>query len=125
MPCCCLGSFLCSLPTSPAFRERKERFSGDFSQARLSRSRAPSQGTAPGTGWTTQPIPAKTGAPESCPGGEDMAPNIHRPVAAALWMVGSLAGVSAIAVSGRGIGAELDAFGMRLYRSLTALLDVG
>jgi len=53
-----------------------------------------------------------------------MAPNIHRPVAAALWMVGSIVGFSAIAVSGREIGAELDTFEMMLYRSIIGLVVV-
>ncbi|GAB4386840.1 DMT family transporter [Albidovulum sp.] len=41
-----------------------------------------------------------------------------RPLAAALWMSGSIAGFSALAVSGRQIGATLDTFEMMLYRSL-------
>ena len=35
---------------------------------------------------------------------------IHRPFAAAMWVLGSIAGFSALAVSGREIGAALDTF---------------
>ncbi|MEZ5779604.1 MAG: DMT family transporter [Paracoccaceae bacterium] len=51
-------------------------------------------------------------------------PVIHRPVAAAVWMIGSIAGFSALAVSGREIGAALDTFEMMLYRSLIGVVAV-
>ena len=47
-----------------------------------------------------------------------MPPQTSRPFAAAIWMIGSIAGFSALAVSGREIGAALDTFEMMLYRSL-------
>jgi len=40
-----------------------------------------------------------------------------RPLAAALWMTGSIAGFTALAVAGRQIGPALDTFEMMLYRS--------
>ncbi|OYX45521.1 MAG: EamA family transporter [Rhodobacterales bacterium 32-67-9] len=49
---------------------------------------------------------------------------IHRPIAAAAWMLGSILGFSALAVSGREIGAALDTFEMMLYRSLIGLVVV-
>ncbi len=49
---------------------------------------------------------------------------IHRPVAAAFWMLGSILGFSALAVSGREIGASLDTFEMMLYRSLIGIVVV-
>lgn len=49
---------------------------------------------------------------------------IHRPLAGAAWMLGSIAGFSALAVSGREIGAALDTFEMMLYRSLIGVLVV-
>lgn len=49
---------------------------------------------------------------------------IHRPVAAAAWMLGSILGFSALAVSGREIGAALDTFEMMLYRSLIGIVVV-
>lgn len=48
----------------------------------------------------------------------------HRAVAAAIWMLGSIAGFSALAVSGREIGAALDTFEMMLYRSLIGVAVV-
>lgn len=48
----------------------------------------------------------------------------HRPVLAAAWMLGSIAGFSAIAISGREIGARLDTFEMMLYRSMIGLAVV-
>ncbi|MGL4280390.1 MAG: DMT family transporter [Albidovulum sp.] len=42
----------------------------------------------------------------------------HRPLAAALWMSGSIIGFCAIAISGREISPDLDTFEMMLYRSL-------
>ncbi|MFN6951980.1 MAG: DMT family transporter [Albidovulum sp.] len=48
----------------------------------------------------------------------------HRPVLAAIWMLGSIAGFSAIAIAGREIGSRLDTFEMMLYRSLIGLLAV-
>jgi drug/metabolite transporter (DMT)-like permease len=41
----------------------------------------------------------------------------HRPLAAALWMSGSIIGFCAIAISGREISPDLDTFEMMLYRS--------
>lgn len=49
---------------------------------------------------------------------------IHRPVAAAVWMLGSILGFSALAVSGREIGGSLDTFEMMLYRSLIGIVVV-
>lgn len=49
---------------------------------------------------------------------------IHRPIAAALWMLGSILGFSALAVSGREIGAALDTFEMMLYRSLIGIVVI-
>lgn len=49
---------------------------------------------------------------------------VHRPVAAALWMIGSIVGFSALAVSGREIGTNLDTFEMMLYRSLIGVIVV-
>lgn len=49
---------------------------------------------------------------------------VHRPLAAALWMGGSIAGFSALAVSGREIGDQLDTFEMMLYRSLIGVAVV-
>ena len=49
---------------------------------------------------------------------------IHRPIAAAFWMLGSILGFSALAVSGREIGAALDTFEMMLYRSLIGIAVV-
>lgn len=53
-----------------------------------------------------------------------MAAKPSRPLAAALWMLGSITGFSAIAISGREIGAALDTFEMMLYRSLIGLAVV-
>jgi len=52
------------------------------------------------------------------------APAIHRPVAAALWMTGSILGFSALAVAGREIGPALDTFEVMLYRSLIGVVVV-
>ncbi|MCV2872917.1 DMT family transporter [Defluviimonas sp. WL0050] len=49
---------------------------------------------------------------------------VHRPVAAAFWMIGSILGFSALAISGREIGAALDTFEMMLYRSLIGVIVV-
>ena len=49
---------------------------------------------------------------------------VHRPLAAALWMIGSIVGFSALAISGREIGAALDTFEMMLYRSLIGVIVV-
>lgn len=46
------------------------------------------------------------------------------PLAAALWMGGSILGFSALAVSGREIGAALDTFEMMLFRSLIGVVVV-
>ena len=47
-----------------------------------------------------------------------------RPLAAALWMIGSILGFSALAVSGRALGGTLDTFEMMLYRSLIGVVAV-
>jgi drug/metabolite transporter (DMT)-like permease len=47
-----------------------------------------------------------------------------RPLAAALWMCGSIAGFCALAVAGREISPALDTFEMMLYRSLIGFLCV-
>lgn len=53
-----------------------------------------------------------------------MTPRTHQPIAAALWMIGSITGFSAIAVSGREIAGALDTFEMMLYRSLIGVAVV-
>lgn len=53
-----------------------------------------------------------------------MARTTHHPAAAAVWMLGSIAGFSALAVSGREIGATLDTFEIMLYRSLIGVAVV-
>lgn len=45
----------------------------------------------------------------------------HRPLAAALWMTGSVASFTAMAVAGRSVAAELDTFELMLWRSLIGL----
>lgn len=45
----------------------------------------------------------------------------HQPILAALWMLGSVTGFSAIAVSGRQIGPFLDPAEMMLYRSIVGM----
>lgn len=47
-----------------------------------------------------------------------------RPLAAALWMSGSIAGFCALAVAGREISPALDTFEMMLYRSFIGLVIV-
>lgn len=49
---------------------------------------------------------------------------VNRPIAAAVWMSGSIVGFSALAVSGREIGSALDTFEMMLYRSLIGVVIV-
>ncbi len=53
-----------------------------------------------------------------------MAAKTHHPALAALWMLCSIGGFSALAVAGREIGAALDTFEMMLYRSLIGLAAV-
>ena len=53
-----------------------------------------------------------------------MARTTYRPAAAAAWMLGSIAGFSALAVSGRQIGTTLDTFEIMLYRSLIGVAVV-
>ena len=48
----------------------------------------------------------------------------HRPLAAALWMAGSIAGFSLVAVAGRALSRDLDTFEIMLYRSLIGVLIV-
>ncbi|MBD3764194.1 MAG: DMT family transporter [Rhodobacterales bacterium] len=45
----------------------------------------------------------------------------YRPLAAALWMTGSVASFTAMAVAGRSVAAELDTFELMLWRSLIGL----
>lgn len=47
-----------------------------------------------------------------------------RPLAAALWMSGSILGFCAMAVAGREIGTRLDTFEIMLYRSLIGMILV-
>lgn len=47
-----------------------------------------------------------------------------RPLAAALWMSGSIIGFCAIAISGREITPDLDTFEMMLYRSVIGFLII-
>lgn len=49
---------------------------------------------------------------------------IHRPLAACLWMVGSIAGFCLVAVAGRVLKAHLDTFEIMLYRSVVGVLVV-
>lgn len=53
-----------------------------------------------------------------------MAAPAVRPLAAALWMAGSVFGFSAIAVAGRELGSVLDTFEIMLYRSLIGIVVV-
>jgi drug/metabolite transporter (DMT)-like permease len=55
--------------------------------------------------------------------GEPMPPE-PRPIAAAFWMTGSIAGFCALAVAGREIAPALDTFEMMLYRSLIGVVIV-
>jgi drug/metabolite transporter (DMT)-like permease len=48
----------------------------------------------------------------------------YRPLAAVLWMAGSILGFSAIAVAGRELGGSLDTFEIMLYRSLIGVVTV-
>ena len=43
--------------------------------------------------------------------------SLNRPLAASLWMSGSIAGFTALAISGRALTGSLDTFGMMFYRS--------
>lgn len=47
-----------------------------------------------------------------------------RPLAAALWMSGSIIGFCAIAISGREISPDLDTFEMMLYRSIIGFVII-
>lgn len=47
-----------------------------------------------------------------------------RPLLAAAWMTGALAGFSTMAVAGRALGAHMDTFEVMLYRSLIGALIV-
>lgn len=49
----------------------------------------------------------------------------HRPILAALWMLGSVTGFSALAVAGREIGPALEPAEMMLYRSAIGVMLVG
>lgn len=46
----------------------------------------------------------------------------NRPVAAAIWMIGSITGFSLVAVSGRALAVGLDTFEVMLYRSLVGVV---
>lgn len=52
------------------------------------------------------------------------APPIHRPIAAALWMVGSIMSFTAMAVAGRAIAGQHDTFEIMLWRSVVGFLLV-
>ncbi|MCB2109975.1 MAG: DMT family transporter [Defluviimonas sp.] len=47
-----------------------------------------------------------------------------RPLAAALWMVGSISGFTLLSISGREIGKALDTFEMMFYRSLIGTVAI-
>lgn len=49
---------------------------------------------------------------------------VHRPLAAALWMSGCIAGFTGIAIAARQIGPALDTYEMMLWRSLVGLVVV-
>lgn len=49
---------------------------------------------------------------------------LDRPLAAALWMTGSIAAFSSLAIAGRAIGTALDSFEVMLYRSLIGIAVV-
>ena len=51
-------------------------------------------------------------------------PQTYRPIAAALWMLGSIFGFSMVAVSGRALHPWLDTFEVMLYRSLIGIVLV-
>ncbi len=51
-------------------------------------------------------------------------PQTYRPIAAALWMLGSIFGFSLVAVSGRALHPWLDTFEVMLYRSLVGIVVV-
>jgi drug/metabolite transporter (DMT)-like permease len=51
-------------------------------------------------------------------------PPPHHPVAAALWMLGTIAAFSAMAVAGRSVAGVHDTFELMLWRSLTGFLVV-
>jgi drug/metabolite transporter (DMT)-like permease len=48
----------------------------------------------------------------------------NRPIVAAFWMLGSILGFTALAISGRALGGTLDTFEMMLYRSAIGLVVV-
>jgi drug/metabolite transporter (DMT)-like permease len=49
---------------------------------------------------------------------------VHRPLAAALWMTGSIASFSAMAVAGRAVAGVHDTFEIMTWRSVIGLLTV-
>lgn len=53
-----------------------------------------------------------------------MSPAPNRPVAAALWMTGSITGFSLLAVAGRQIGQDLDPFEIMGYRSAIGIVAI-
>ena len=48
----------------------------------------------------------------------------NRPLAAALWMIGSIVGFSAVAVSGRALGRDLDTYEIMFWRSAVGVVAV-
>ncbi|NUB43004.1 DMT family transporter [Fertoebacter nigrum] len=51
-------------------------------------------------------------------------PAVHRPLAAALWMTGSIAAFSAMAVAGREVAGQHDTFEIMFWRSVVGLVIV-
>lgn len=51
-------------------------------------------------------------------------PQVHRPVAAALWMTGSITGFTLLAIAARQLSGHLDTFEMMMYRSAIGLIAV-
>lgn len=49
----------------------------------------------------------------------------HRPLAATLWMAGSVCGLCLVAIAGRALKAHLDTFEVMLYRSLVGVMVIG
>ncbi|MDT8855977.1 DMT family transporter [Paracoccaceae bacterium Fryx2] len=51
-------------------------------------------------------------------------PQTHRPLAAALWMIGSILSFSSMAVAGRAVAGQHDTFEIMMWRSLVGLILV-
>lgn len=64
----------------------------------------------------TLPLAAATAPPAR--------PQVHRPLAAALWMMGSISGFSMLAIAGRALSGHLDTFEMMTYRSAVGIVAV-